>query len=152
MADAPKEKRPRSNHAQIASAVIAFLGFFVLTMQVGLISKNFKVAAARQVYMSYSEAAIRYPELAEPDFPDLKRDHEKYVRYKSFVSHMLFAYDEILAVYDEPEWRRSFDSEIRFHMAYICNDMTPADDATYFSNMRELLKEARVKCPAPAKS
>jgi hypothetical protein len=148
MAETAKEKRPRSNWAQIASAVVALLGFFVIIAQVYFIGRNARIATARQVYMSYSEAALRYPELVEPDWAALRKDPKEYVRYKSFVSHMLFAYDEIFSVYDEPEWHKSFETEIRYHMPYICNDMTPADDLAYFEPMRKALREVRAKCPA----
>ena len=147
MADA-KERRPISNWAQIASAAIALLGFFVVIAQVYFIGRNAKIATARQVYMSYSEAALRYPELVEPDWAALKKDPKEYVRYKSFVSHMLFAYDEIFSVYDEPEWHKSFETEIRYHMPYICSEMTPADDLAYFEPMRKALHAERAKCPA----
>jgi hypothetical protein len=66
---------------------------------------------------------------------------------------MLFAYDEIFAVYDHAEWHRSFEQEVKYHMDYICSDMTPEDDATYFAKMRAALVALRKSCPAkPAKS
>lgn len=148
MADPAKEKRPKSNWAQIASAAIALLGFFVIIAQVYFISRNFEIATARQVYMSYSEAALRYPEFVEPDLVALKKDPKEYVRYKSFVSHMLFAYDEIFSVYDEPEWHHSFQTDISYHMPYICSEMKPAEDLAYFEPMRKVLRQVRATCPA----
>jgi len=35
---------------------------------------NAKDASARQVYMSYSEATLKYPELSEPNLDKLKAD------------------------------------------------------------------------------
>jgi hypothetical protein len=65
---------------------------------------------------------------------------------------MLFAYDEIFAVYDKPEWRRSFEDDLKYQMPYLCNE-APADyDAIYSGKLRGLLKDARAKCPAAAKS
>src|ERR1700687_5878306 len=143
MGEAEPSKRPKSNWAQIASAVIALLGFVVVSFQVYYISRNFNIASARQVYMSYSETGLRHPEFVEPDLAKLKADPEKYVQYKNFVSHMLFAYDEIFAVYDDPEWHYSFNTDIKYHMQYICKDMNMADDETYFPKIRKVLKEAR---------
>lgn len=141
-------RRPKSNWAQIISAVVAVFGFGVVALQVNTLRANARETAARQVYMSYSEAQLRNPELVEPDMTALRADRVKFVLYKNFVAHMLFAYDEILAVYDHEEWHRSFAQEVRYHMDYICRDMTPADDATYFDKMREMLTELRRSCPA----
>jgi hypothetical protein len=81
--------RPKSNIAQIISAVFACLGFIlsvcvfgVVIYQVLLIKDNARTVAARQVYMSYSEAALKNPELVEPDFLSLKNNPKEYVRYK----------------------------------------------------------------------
>jgi hypothetical protein len=142
--------RPKSNWAQIVSAGAALVGFGFVIFQIALVRSNFHETEARRVYMSYSEASLRYPEYSEPDLPAIRRDPVKFVQYKNYVSHMLFAYDEILTVYDRPAWRASFDEEIRYHLAYICEDMPPGLDATYFEVMRALLKDLRTKCPRKA--
>ena len=142
------EKRPKSNWAQIISAVVGVFGFAVIALQVNQLGTNAREAAARQVYMSYSEAQLRHPDLTEPDMATIRADRLKFVLYKNFVAHMLFAYDEIFAVYDHPEWRRSFEQEVKYHMDYICFDMTPEDDATYFEKMRTALVALRKSCPA----
>jgi hypothetical protein len=152
MVDAQANKRPKSNWAQITSAWVAVIAIVGIAWQAYAIRKNFNESAARQVYMSYSEAALRHPELVEPDLGKLKSTPTNYVLYKSFVAHMLFAYDEIFRVYDEPEWHRSFETDVKHHMQYICNDMQRSDDETYFDKMRTILKETRKACPAPAKS
>jgi hypothetical protein len=136
------------NAAQIVSAAVGLVALGFVGYQVWSIGNNARIATARQVYMSYSEASLRYPNLVEPDFAKLRVDPTEWVRYKNFVFHMLFAYDEILAVYDEPEWRRSFEEDVKFHLPFICVDMSPNLDGTYFSKMRELLKAERAKCPA----
>jgi hypothetical protein len=149
----PDDKRPLSNRAQMVSAWFAVLGFVlsvcvftVVIYQVLLIKQNAQIAAARQVYMSYSESALRYPEFVEPDFLSLKNNAKEFVRYKGFVAHMLFAYDEIFTVYHDAEWRKSFDDDIYYHMTYICAYMKPSDDEAYFAIMRQVLKETRLKC------
>jgi hypothetical protein len=145
---AVKTKRPKSNWAQIISAGVGVTAIIGVGYQVYSIRKNFDENAARQVYMSYSEAALRTPSLVEPDFQAIKSDPVKYVQYKSFVAHMLFAYDEIFRVYDEPEWRKSFENDVKYHMQYICNDMLTSDDKMYFSKMRATLKTLRTTCQA----
>lgn len=146
----PRFAARHGNTAQITSAVVAAIALIFAAYQVWSIRANARVATARQVYMSYSESLLRYPSLVEPDLPKLRADPEEWVRYKNFVAHMLFAYDEILGVYDEPEWRRSFEEDVRFHLPYICGDMPAALDDTYFRKMRELLKKERAKCARAA--
>jgi hypothetical protein len=145
-------KRPQSNWAQITSAWVGIIAIVGVTWQAYAIRQNFNESAARQVYMSYSESILKYPEFTEPDVTQLKKDPVKYIQYKNFVSHMLFAYDEILAVYDKPEWRKSFEDDLKYQMPYLCNEVPPDYDAMYFEKLRRLLKEARAKCPAAAKS
>lgn len=60
---------------------------------------------------------------------------------------MLFAFDEILSVYDTPEWRNSFNEDLKYHMRYICEGTAPDYDIMYFPKMRELLGNARKRCP-----
>jgi hypothetical protein len=82
--------------------------------------------------MSYSEATLKYPELSQPNLDKIKADPVEYVRYKNYVSHMLFAFDKILRVYDTPEWRNSFNEDLKYHMGYICESTTPEYDKNVF--------------------
>ncbi|MGA8975346.1 MAG: hypothetical protein WB496_19535 [Pseudolabrys sp.] len=95
------------NVAQIVSAVAVLCAVVEVIFQLSFIRGNAKEASARQVYMSYSEATLKYPELSQPNYEKIKADPVEYVRYKNYVSHMLFAFDEILSVYDTPEWRNN---------------------------------------------
>ena len=54
--------------------------------QLSFIRGNAKEASARQVYMSYSEATLKYPELSQPNYEKIKADPVEYVRYKNYVS------------------------------------------------------------------
>ena len=51
--------------------------------QLSFIRGNAKEASARQVYMSYSEATLKYPELSQPNYEKIKADPVEYVRYKN---------------------------------------------------------------------
>jgi hypothetical protein len=135
------------NVAQMVSAIAALCAVVGVIVQLYLIRSNAKEASARQVYMSYSDATLKYPELSQPNLEKIKSDPVEYVRYKNFVGQMLFAYDEILSVYDTAEWRKSFNDEFRYHHRFICEDTSPALDELYFPKMRELLGEARKRCP-----
>lgn len=156
--DPPKAKPDRqlSTWAQIFSAIFAGLsvlvatfGFIGLIFQFGLARDNAAIATARQVYMAYDDLANKNPEFAEPDFEKIKADtKEKFVRYRSFVSHLIWAYDEMLLVYDDdPVWRASFETDVRGHLPYICAETDPGEYVVYSKKMRGLLGELRRSCP-----
>jgi hypothetical protein len=143
------------NAAQIASAIISLCGFILIFWQVNLLSKNAIEArkrgqenAARQVYMSYSEATLKYPLLSAPDYVHLKENtkSEDFIRYENYVAHMLFAYDEMLAVLDLPEWRKSFEVDLNSHMQYICERADEKYAEMYSLKMRKMLRDARQNC------
>ena len=58
--------------------------------------------AARQVYMFYSQASLRYPEFAKPGLCENYRAAGTGA-LRFFFAHMLFAYDEMLKVFDDAE-------------------------------------------------
>jgi len=144
-----RPKRPLSNWAQIVSALFAGLSFLLaagalvaVLYQVTLIRDNAAKATARQVYMAYDQLAISQPEFTEPDFTKLKAgDSKDFLRYKIFLTHLLWAYDEMLLVYDDPEWKASFDNDIKNHLEHICAEMRPGDYLGFSRKMRYLLHE-----------
>ncbi len=145
------------NAAQIVSALASFLGIGFVLIQLNTLQKtedhrqkNAAEAAARQVYMSYSEAALRYPKFASPLTESLspQNDPVEYEQYKLFVGHMLFAYDEMLGVFpDSAEWKKAFDLDIAIHKKYICEE-NPEQFDQYYEPVRTKLEEIRKSCPA----
>ncbi len=145
------------NAAQIVSALASFLGIGFVLIQLNTLQKtedhrqkNAAEAAARQVYMSYSEAALRYPKFASPLNEKLsaQKDPADYEQYKLFVGHMLFAYDEMLGVFpDSPEWQKAFDLDSAIHTKYICEE-NPDQCEQYYERVRTKLKEIRKSGPA----
>ncbi len=145
------------NAAQIVSALASFLGIGFVLIQLNTLQKtedhrqkNAAEAAARQVYMSYSEAALRYPKFASPLSENLsaQKDPVEYEQYKLFVGHMLFAYDEMLGVFpDSLEWQKAFDLDIAVHTKYICEEHPDQLDQ-YYERVRTKLIEIRKNCPA----
>ena len=72
------------NVAQMVSAIAALCAVVGVIVQLYLIRSNAKEASARQVYMSYSDATLKYPELSQPNLEKIKSDPVEYVRYKNF--------------------------------------------------------------------
>jgi hypothetical protein len=137
--------RPKSNPAQIASAAVALVALGGIYIQVHLGRLNALRASARQVYLVYSQATLQYPQLARPNYPQLKCDSNptELIRYQIYVANMLNAYDEILQIIDEPEWRASFNYDIVDHMPYLCEQNDPNYYATFYKSTRLLLDGAK---------
>ncbi len=134
-------RRPPSNWAQIASALIASVAVAGVIVQIRIGQHNAQLASAREVYMSYSQAGLQHPELAEPDYAALRQDRLKFIQYKAYVAHMLFAYDEILSLGDQPEWTATFNYDLPDHRDYLCEQRDPRFYAQYYRKMRDLIAE-----------
>lgn len=147
------------NAAQIASAVVALVGFSAVVWQINVAWKKntedayrAELADARKVYMSYSDATLKYPELTYPDYDALMRNHIEYVRYQNYVSHMLYAYDEMLNLapvvdsVDEEEWVLAFEIDLEPHHRYICQLPDPRLIKTFRLAMQQRLNKARQNC------
>jgi hypothetical protein len=145
----PKDPRPKSNWAQIASVVVAVVAVVGISLQIHNNNKNAQRASARQVYMSYSEAALKYPEFDEPNLEKIKAEPLKFVQYEEYVAHMLFAYDEILTVDDVPAWHKTFEHDLAFHKAYLCEEISQDFSEVFFPKMQKLLKEFKAKSCQP---
>jgi hypothetical protein len=64
--------RPASTLAQIMSACVASLALLGIYIQVTRATENALRASARQVYLAYSQATLNHPQLAFPDYRELK--------------------------------------------------------------------------------
>lgn len=148
------------NLAQIASAVIALIGFAVVIFQLadnreksGAEAYRAELADARRNYATYSDAILRYPHLSDPDYAMLMHNHAEYLRYQAFVTHMIYAYDDILNVVRSggdneglKEWLLAFQMDIRPHRRYLCNPADKRFTEMYRPFMQKLLKEAAGDC------
>jgi hypothetical protein len=113
------------NIAQIGSAVFAVVGFGAVLLQLSEIRHNNRATGARQVYLAYTDLNFRHPEYALPDLAKLKSgDPAVFERYKSFVSYLLYACDEVMSAFpDQQEWRKSCSYEIREHLPFLCETL-----------------------------
>ena len=114
--------QPYGNMAQIASAVIAIFGFGAILMQLSEIRHNNRTSGARQIYLAYTDLNFKHPEYALPDLDKLKAGDPAYFeRYKTFVSYLLYACDEVISAFPkQPEWRKSCEYELKEHLPFLC--------------------------------
>jgi hypothetical protein len=146
------------NAAQIASALVGLCGFTIVILQINdarlktaMEAARAELADARKLYLSYSDATLKYPHLTEPDYDMLMHNRNEYIRYKNFVSHMLYAYDEILNAAkstdaeDEAEWAASFELEFAPHQRYLCQINDPRFFQMHRAEMQERLKKLKAE-------
>jgi hypothetical protein len=119
------------NIAQIGSAVFALVGFGAVLLQLSEIRHNNRATGARQVYLAYTDLNFKHPEYALPDLAKLKTgDPAVFERYKSFVSYLLYACDEVMGAFpQQQEWRKSCAYELREHLPFLCE--TLANDPAF---------------------
>lgn len=152
-------QRPQSNWAQITSAITSVMALLVslavlcvVYFQIQFVGRNADKANARTVYMSYSEAALRYPEFVEPNLAAIKANSTEFIRYKSYFSHMLFAYDEILATEpDSKEWMTSLQMDLQDHVAFLCEPAPAGFYDMYYPRLRKIVADFKQKaCSQPS--
>jgi hypothetical protein len=134
------------NIAQIGSAVFAVVGFGAVLLQLSEIRHNNRATGARQVYLAYTDLNFRHPEYALPDLDKLKSgDPAVFERYKTFVSYLLYACDEVMSAFpQQQEWRRSCAYEIKAHLPFLCETLVsdPAFLETFGGRSLDFVKTA----------
>ena len=120
MADKTKWWQALGNAAQIIAAVGSVGALTFVAWQVTQIETESRKANARQVYLAYSAAGMKYPEYLRPNFAVIRQDPVKFEQYKWYVTQMILAYDEMIAVANDPVWIKGFDYELPDHIALLC--------------------------------
>ena len=110
------------NGAQIAAAVVSLLGFTAVLFQIGEVRTNNRAAGARQVYLGYTDAALKNPQFSSPDYEKIRAGtKDEQVSYENFVSYFLYACEEVKAAFaNQAEWKNTCDYDLRHHMSFLC--------------------------------
>jgi hypothetical protein len=125
--------------AQMAQVVVALCGFMAILFQINTIRDNNRTAGARQVYLAYTDLSFRNPEFSAPDYARIKSaDRNELVKYENFVSYFLYACEEAMAVFSDPEWPRSCAYDLTSHLPFLCekNAAEPNYLETYSAETR----------------
>ena len=148
------------NVAQLCQALVALVGFSAVVFQIQSAQVRYskeelrsQLSEARKVYMSYSEATLAYAQFTEPDYGALMRNHVEYVRYQNFMSHMLYAYDEVIGVLRalgdrqaEREWALALQLDLEPHQRFICYMPDPRLIQTFRPFMQDYVNAIRKNC------
>jgi hypothetical protein len=102
---------------------------------------------AQEAYRSYLQVCVNNPELASPNYQEIKQNALKLEKYGWFVAYLLSAAEKILAVtVDEAEWIYTIRLNIRYHKKYLSDKEGFSDDDfwCYSVDLRKLIfKETR---------
>jgi hypothetical protein len=124
MSDAPASTwQKHGNTAQIVSAFMAVAGIGGLMLQLNTIRINSRESTAQQIYLNYVRAGLEYPQFVQPNYDRIMAGDElERIRYRQFVSLMMFACDEALENIDSPEWRSSCALDLKTHVRFLCEN------------------------------
>ena len=132
------------NVSQIASAVIALIGFGAIALRVTEIRNNNRASAARQIYLGYADLDFRNPQFANPDLAKIRAaGGNTLTQYQSFVSYLLYACSEILGAFpNDHAWRHSCEYELKGHLPFLCEAQTsePAFLQTFGQGIIDFVK------------
>lgn len=106
------------------ATMVGVVGVFVAYRQLHAGLRGQREATALGIWKDYLQLALAHPELASPG-PDILAEDTKskdYRRYEWFVSTMLFACEQIIALeLDDTQWRESVQDHLNIHKSYLCN-------------------------------
>jgi hypothetical protein len=148
------------NLSQIASALVAIIGFTVVILQLhdsrqkaALESMRAELADARHLYSTYLVAALQYPKFTLPDYEELAKDRYEFERYETFVSHMLYAYDDFLNATARSkdkealsEWKATLKMDASPHRRYLCQIYNDEYWAQYRPALKQYVLEVEGDC------
>ena len=143
--DASQWWQKAGNLSQIGSALAAICALGFIAYQVSQIEVNSRKANARQVYLAYSNAGLKYPQYLRPtDYGAIRSDPVKFEQYKWYVTQMMFAYDEMISAAGDQSWVKSFDYELPDHRALLCDlkKNEPAFFSQFEDNTNALIDKA----------
>jgi hypothetical protein len=107
-------------------------------------------ATALGIWKDYVQLALAHPDLASPDASLLNGDRrsERFRRYDWFVSAMLFACEQIVALQPhDREWRASIADHLHIHRVYLSHPSFLPD--RYSLELRQLLTAVAGRASGP---
>ena len=100
------------------TAVVAVAALVGVVWQVRAASDIQAQQSARDAYRNHLALAVTVPELAEPKDACALMKGDKAPAYDAYVSHLLYAAEQMLA--QSPDWEAQFLHDLEPHRAYLC--------------------------------
>ncbi len=126
------------------TAVVAVVALVGVIWQVRATSDIQAQQSARDAYRNHLALAVTVPNLAEPDDTCALMAGDQAAAYDAFVSHLLYAAEQMLD--QSPDWESTFRQDLEPHLDYIC---TYQDELLTDGVLNRLLADiAATQCPA----
>ena len=101
------------------TAVVTLVALIGVVWQVAASRDLAALQSARDAYRGHLALAVTVPDLAAPESAcALMRDAKKAPAYDAFVSHLLYAAEQMLE--QQPDWEALFRRELEPHLVYLC--------------------------------
>ena len=105
--------------------------------------------AAKQLYLGQCDAALRYPQFANPEgrldlrAKTLDGDKTAFEQYEWFVARLVYVLDECLMQTPNARWRAVADTQLGVHRQYFGSDYYRKQDYLphYSSRLRALIRD-----------
>ncbi|WP_421723384.1 hypothetical protein [Bauldia sp.] len=103
------------------AAIFAFVGISMVYVQIRGQRAIQREATAMGLFREYLREAIERPDLASPDYDQIKQQGNRadIVRYELFVANMLYSFDEVLLGTQSKDWRAVVRGELARHADYL---------------------------------
>lgn len=123
------------------ATIVGAGGLIVAYLQLRAGLQGQREATALGIWKDYLALALQHPHLAAPQpyLTGVGRDSETFARYEWFVSMMLFACEQIVALQPrDREWRSTVQDQLRLHREYLRGTEFSAN--CYSKQLRALIK------------
>ena len=124
------------------TAVIAGYAAKIALRQMREARESGEKADAQESFRSYLDICVNNPDLASPNYVDIKKTPLKLEQYIWFVAYFLAASEKIIGVAkDQVEWEDTIKLHIKYHRGLIA-DRTHFDDeqlGCYSTSLRRLI-------------
>lgn len=98
-------------------------------------------AFAKSIYAEQLRLDLLYPQFSVPNYWELKRDN-KLPHYDTFLSHLLWAMDEILLYSKDRTWPDVFKGYLAFHYRYLARPEFDFGTGVYSTELVDIIREA----------
>jgi hypothetical protein len=106
-------------------------------------------ATAKSLYLSQCDAALKYPQLANPEGQlDLRAktvagDKTAFEQYEWYVARLVYVLDECMMLSKTPRWRAVADTQLGVHKHYFGSEYYKKQDYLphYSQRMRRLIAQ-----------
>jgi hypothetical protein len=136
--------------AAVVALLLATLAAAIAWLQVRETRNSEKEADAQESFRSYLQLCLNNPQLAYPDYQEIKKDDLERKKYEWFVASLLAASEKIIAsVKNDQRWIDTIKLNVGYHKEFL-SDKTALKESefnTYDPRLQKLVRAATGRPP-----